>query len=80
VDKPPLRYLRIGAAFGVAGLVMFVGAIIGFSAHVQAVGITCLVLMVTFAAFGFIAAFIFRSQARKWRDRQRAAARGATAA
>jgi uncharacterized membrane-anchored protein len=73
MEKPSLRLLRIGTGLIVAGLASLVIAIVGFSTHTQAIGITFMVLMVAFAVAAFAVSFMFWTRARKFRDQQRAA-------
>lgn len=73
-----MRFVKIGTSLMVATLVMFVVAIIGFSASAPAVGITFLILAIACAAGGFSVGVVFRSRARKWRDQQLLAAQAAS--
>jgi hypothetical protein len=72
-----MRYAKWGMGLSVAAAVMLAGAIAGFVAHVPAVGITFLALMIASAASAFGFSFTFWLKARKWRDQQRLAARAA---
>jgi uncharacterized membrane protein len=72
-----MRFVKVGVLLMGAGVVMLVGAIIGFSAHAPAVGITFMILMVACAGSAFAVGLVFRSQARKWRDEQVLAAEAA---
>jgi hypothetical protein len=74
-----MRYAKAGMGLSVAAVVMLAGAIAGFVAHVPAVGITFLALMIASAASAAGASFTFWLKARKWRDEQVLAARAAAA-
>jgi uncharacterized membrane protein len=75
----PLRYLGIVAGLIGAGVVMLIGAIAAFAAHAPVVGITFLILMLSFGSTGCAAALVFALRARKWRDQQQLAARNVAA-
>jgi uncharacterized membrane-anchored protein len=70
----PLSYLFIVAGLIGTGLLMLIGAIASFAAHAPVVGITFLILMLSFSCTGCAAAAVFALRARKWRDRQQLAA------
>ncbi|HEY1640786.1 MAG TPA: hypothetical protein VGG35_08875 [Streptosporangiaceae bacterium] len=79
MENGPLRYLRIVAGLIGAGFVMLIGAVAGFVAHVPAVGITFMVLMLVFGGSGCAAAWMFSVRARRWRDRQEVTAQNIAA-
>lgn len=78
MERPSLRLMKISLGLMAVGVVMLVGAIIGFSVHAKAVAAVFLVLMVALPAAAVAVAAGFWFRAKRWRDEQRAAARTAS--
>ena len=65
--------MKTATSLLLAGFGSLIIAVIGFATHIEALGVTFMVVMVAFGVAAFVVAFVFYSRAKKWRDQQRAA-------